>query len=212
MAEHEPPIGMSDDWWTPPGIFRALNLTFDLDPCLPGPGLGFVPARRMYTKTEDGLRQPWHGLVWLNPPFGGRRGQVPWLRKFFAHGTGIALCAARTSADWFHEVVFPRAQLLCFPDGKTKFHRPDGTIGAEPGTGIVLLGMGEIGNAALRRSGLGFCVTVDRSAAPSARAIGVDRIRDQMTLPLTPVSSRSLAQSETVRQARRKQRGEIQWT
>jgi hypothetical protein len=212
MAEHEPPIGMSDDWWTPPGIFRALNLTFDLDPCLPGPGLGFVPARRMYTKTEDGLRQPWHGLVWLNPPFGGRRGQVPWLRKFFAHGTGIALCAARTSADWFHEVVFPRAQLLCFPDGKTKFHRPDGTIGAEPGTGIVLLGMGEIGNAALRRSGLGFCVTVDRSAAPSARAIGVDRIRDQMTLPLTPDSSRSLAQSETVRQARRKQRGEIQWT
>jgi len=107
MAEHEPCIGATSDWWTPPEIFRALGLTFDLDPCSPGPGLGFVPARTIYTKADDGLRQPWFGTVWLNPPFGGRRGQVPWLRKFFAHGNGIALCAARTSADWFHDVVVP---------------------------------------------------------------------------------------------------------
>ena len=137
MAEHEPCIGATSDWWTPPEIFRALGLTFDLDPCSPGPGLGFVPARTIYTKADDGLRQPWFGTVWLNPPFGGRRGQVPWLRKFFAHGNGIALCAARTSADWFHDVVVPIAELLCFPTGKTKFHRPDGSVGKEPGTRIV---------------------------------------------------------------------------
>jgi integrase len=63
------------------------------------------PTRRIFTARDDGLRQPWHGLIWLNPPFGGRRGQVPWLRKFFEHRNGIALCAARTSADWFHELV-----------------------------------------------------------------------------------------------------------
>src|SRR5215831_1175734 len=124
MAEHEPSIGATSDWYTPPEIFAALDLTFDLDPCSPGRGLGFVPAQRIYTKADDGLHQPWHGLVFMNPPFGERRGQVPWLQKFFAHGNGIALVAARTSADWFHEVLVPRAELLCFPNCKTKFIRP----------------------------------------------------------------------------------------
>jgi DNA N-6-adenine-methyltransferase (Dam) len=160
MAEHEPCIGATSDWYTPPEIFEALGLVFDLDPCSPGPGLCFVPARRIYTKADDGLRQPWFGTVWLNPPFGARRGQVPWLRKFFAHSDGIALCAARTSADWFHDVVVPNVQVLCFPNGKTKFYRPDGSIGKEPGTGIVLIGMGRVANDALLRSGLGFCARI----------------------------------------------------
>jgi hypothetical protein len=169
MSEHEFSVGASSEWYTPKYVFDALGLTFDLDPASPGAGLGFVPARRIYTKVQDGLRQPWEGLVWLNPPFGARRSQVAWLQKFFLHNNGIALCAARTSADWFHEVVFPCAELLLFPDGKTKFYRPDGTIGAEPGTGVVLIGAGETACVALRRSGLGHCVVVDRTARPSTR-------------------------------------------
>src|SRR5262249_51491723 len=107
----------------------------------------------------------WHGLVWLNSPFGGRRGQGPWLKKFFQHGNGIALCAARTSADWFHDVVVPNAELLCFPNGKTKFHRPAGSLGKEPGTGIaVVCAAGPTACEALRRSGLGACMVIDRSA------------------------------------------------
>jgi hypothetical protein len=142
MAEHEPSIGLSSDWFTPKPIFDALGLVFDLDPAHPGRDNPHcvVPTRRIFTARDDGLRQPWHGLIWLNPPFGGRRGQVPWLRKFLEHCNGIALCAARTSADWFHELVVPNAELLLFPAGKTKFIRPDGSIGKEPGTGIVLVG------------------------------------------------------------------------
>ena len=60
----------ADDWYTRPAIFDALGLTFDLDPCSPGPD-HWVPARRIYTKQDDGLRQPWHGLVFMNPA--GRR-------------------------------------------------------------------------------------------------------------------------------------------
>src|SRR5262245_65130788 len=114
MAEHEPSIGLSSDWFTPKPIFDALGLVFDLDPAHPGRDNPHcvVPTRRIFTARDDGLRQPWHGLIWLNPPFGGRRGQVPWLRKFLEHCNGIALCAARTSADWFHELVVPNAELL----------------------------------------------------------------------------------------------------
>ena len=49
---------------------------------------------------------------------------------------------------------------MLFPRGKTKFVRPDGTVGSAPGHGIALIGMGEIANAALKRSGLGWLVTL----------------------------------------------------
>jgi hypothetical protein len=151
--EHEPCIGATDDWYTPPEIFEALGETFDLDPCSPGPA-HWVPAHRVYTITEDGLRQPWSGYVFMNPPFGGRNGHVPWLRKFMEHGNGIAVVRAYTSAGWFHDWV-PRADLILFPRGKTKFVRPDGTIGKAPGAGVVLIGCGQRAVNALKRSGLG---------------------------------------------------------
>jgi hypothetical protein len=161
MAEHEPCIGQSDDWYTPREIFDALGLVFDVDPCSPGPD-HWVPARQVFTKRDDGLSQPWHGLVFMNPPFGGRNGHVPWLRKFFDHSNGIAIVRAYTSSAWFHEWA-TRAQTMLFPKGKTKFIRPDGSIGRAPGHGIVLLGMGETANTALRRSELGLFVMLRRS-------------------------------------------------
>lgn len=146
----------SDDWYTPKSIFDALGLTFDLDPCSPGPN-HWVPARRIYTKEDDGLIQDWEGLVWMNPPFGGRHGHVPWLRKFLSHNNGIALVRAYTSAGWFHDYA-TKADSMLFPRGKTKFVRPDGSIGAAPNHGVVLLGMGDAANKALRQSGLGLFV------------------------------------------------------
>lgn len=154
MAEHEPSVGASDEWYTPPAIFEGLRLRFDLDPCSPGEG-HWVPAQHIFTKQHDGLRQRWHGLVFMNPPFGGRNGQVPWLDKFLEHGHGIAIVAARTSAKWFHSHAVC-AETMLFPKGKTKFIRPDGTVGKIPGTGMVLLGMGKQSNDALLASGLGF--------------------------------------------------------
>lgn len=155
MGEHETCIGASDDWYTPPEIFDALGLTFDLDPCSPGPG-HWVPARRVYTKDDDGLSKPWDGLVFMNPPFGGRNGHVPWLVKFLDHGNGIAIVRACTSSGWFHDHLAGRAESMLFPRGKTKFIRPDGSVGKSPGHGVVLVGMGEVANQALEHSALGF--------------------------------------------------------
>jgi DNA N-6-adenine-methyltransferase (Dam) len=159
---HEPSIGKISNWYTPPPVFARLGLTFDLDPAHPGLGTPYcvVPARRVYTEADDGLRQPWHGLVFMNPPFGARYEHVPWLCKFLDHGNGVAIVRAYTSSNWFHEHVVPRAETLCFPRGKTKFVRPDGSIGKEPGHGVVLIGMGEVANVALERSELGFFVRI----------------------------------------------------
>lgn len=153
MAEHEPSIGQSDDWYTPREIFDALGLTFDLDPCSPGPD-HWVPARKVYTLADDGLAQQWCGLVFMNPPFGGRLGHVPWLARFFDHGNGVAIVRAYTSSSWWHDLM-PRAEGILFPRGKTKFIRPDGSIGKAPGHGVVLVGMGDVAREALIGSRLG---------------------------------------------------------
>jgi len=158
VSAHESCVGMSDDWYTPLSIFDALGLEFDLDPCSPGAD-HWVPASKVFTKEQDGLKSEWSGLVWMNPPFGGRNGQVPWLEKFIAHGNGIALVAARTSSGWFHDIA-PRVDALLFPKGKTKFVRPDGSIGGSPGTGVVLMAMGSQACLALEQSNLGIYLEV----------------------------------------------------
>jgi hypothetical protein len=157
MAEHESSIGKSDDWYTPPEIFAALGEVFDLDPCSPGPH-HWVPAARVFTKRDDGLAHQWTGFVFVNPPFGGRHGHVPWLRRFLEHGFGIAIVRAYTSAGWFHDLAV-QSDMMLFPRGKTKFIRPDGSIGKSPGHGVVLLARGGRAIRALRRSGLGFCTS-----------------------------------------------------
>lgn len=147
--------GESDEWYTPPEIFKELGLWFDLDPCSPGRG-HWVPASNVFTKADDGLQQPWAGLVFMNPPFGGRNAHVPWVEKFYKHGNGIAIARAYTSSAWFQDWV-PLFDAALFPRGKTKFIRPDGSPGKAPSHGIVLLAAGEVAEAALRCSGLGWC-------------------------------------------------------
>lgn len=156
MAEHEPCVGATDEWYTPPEIFIALKVRFDLDPCSPGPD-HWVPADFVYTIEDDGLVQPWFGFVFMNPPFGGRNGHVPWLEKFLHHNNGIAIVRAYTSSSWFHKYAV-KADCMLFPVGKTKFVRPDGTVGKSPGHGIVMLGCGELACSTLSESGLGMYV------------------------------------------------------
>jgi hypothetical protein len=164
MAEHENSIGASDDWFTPPSIFSAIGLRFDLDPCSPGAG-HWVPSDKVYTVADNGLSKQWRGCVFVNPPFGGRNGHVPWLVKFIDHGNGIAIVRSYTSAAWWHDHMH-RADALLWPRGKTKFI-PSPSLKAAmeaktgkrfrnaPGHGVVLIGMGDVCCAALARSGLG---------------------------------------------------------
>jgi hypothetical protein len=58
-----------------------------------------------------------------------------------------------------------KAELMLFPKGKTKFVRPDGSIGRAPGHGIVLLGMGSVALDALARSSLGWCTTAHKGVS-----------------------------------------------
>jgi len=78
----------SDDYYTPAWIFETLGLTFDIDVASPPGGIPWIPARRYYTMEDDGLAQPWEGLIWMNPPYSSA---TEWVRRFLEHGNGIAL-------------------------------------------------------------------------------------------------------------------------
>jgi len=142
-------VSKSDHWYTPRFIFDALGVAFDLDVAAPVDGPRHVPARNWLW--DEGLQLPWHGFVWMNPPFGGRMGLVPWLDRFFAHGNGIALTPDRTSAPWWQDAA-EQADAMLVTRGKVKFERPDGTVGGSPGSGVTLWAAGPDAVAALMRA------------------------------------------------------------
>lgn len=151
---------MSDEWYTPKYIFDALDVDFDLDVSAPIGGGPYVPASNWLTPSDDGLSLTWFGMVWMNPPFGGRNGLVPWLDRFFAHGNGIALTPDRTSAPWWQDAN-RRADATLFIAGKVRFIRPDGTEGKSPSTGTTLFASGDRAVIALKDAeynGLGVCM------------------------------------------------------
>lgn len=154
MSEWENAIGESDEWHTPKSLADKLP-EFDLDVSAPPEHERdhyFIRARDHIALPDDGLREPWHGLVWMNPPFGDRLGHLDWLRKFIAHGNGIGLLRAYTSAAWFTDSATEFGWVL-FPRGKTKFVRPNGDVGDSPGGGVFLFALGD-GVELLQGSGI----------------------------------------------------------
>jgi hypothetical protein len=160
MALHEQCVGATDEWYTPPHVFDALGCRFDIDVAAP-PDRTFVSVPADRSICWDSLTKPWYGFVWMNPPFGGRNGIVPWLERFFEHGNGIALTPDRTSAPWWQRFA-PMADSILFVAPKLKFIGSDGKPGTSPAQGTCLMAAGERAIDALnmgRSKGLGLLVT-----------------------------------------------------
>ena len=138
----------NNEYYTPPHIFEALGLEFDLDPCSPEQG-SHVPAKQCYSLPFDGLAAPWFGLVWVNPPYSEVK---PWVNKWLEHKNGFLLVPGAKS-NW-------RLDLWNHPDTvlsltkPPKFIRPDGTA-AQIMYPVDLWAIGDVAIEALRHSGLG---------------------------------------------------------
>jgi hypothetical protein len=101
-----------NDWRTPRKFLdaaRAVMGAIDLDPASSAEANETVRATRFYTEADDGLRQPWRGCVWLNPPYGGEaRLFVERLLREYQVGNVTADCALLnshpTETKWFQEL------------------------------------------------------------------------------------------------------------
>lgn len=153
--DHERDVDGKDEWLTPPDIVRALG-PFDLDPCAPI-NRPWPTATKHYTIADNGLLQPWHGRVWLNPPYGTQT--IRWLRRMVAHGNGIALTFARTETRLFFECVWPRASAVLFVKGRLSFWHADGKMGGAAGAPSVLIAYGSENALRLQNCGVdGKCI------------------------------------------------------
>lgn len=140
-----------DEWLTPPEILHALG-EFDLDPCAPVVR-PWETAKMHYTVNDNGLRQRWHGRVWLNPPYGPQTGT--WLHKLAAHGNGIALVFARTETKAFFDCVWDKAHAVLFLRGRLSFRNVDGSVAPfAAGAPSCLIAYGDPNVESLRGSGI----------------------------------------------------------
>ena len=119
---------------------------FDLDPCATAEN---AKAPRFYTRADDGLRRPWTGRVFCNPPYG--RAIAAWVAKAREAATTTAdlvvlLVPARTDTRWCHEHV-AHAEVEFLP-GRVRF------VGAKAGapfpSAVVVFRNAKPGAAALR--------------------------------------------------------------
>lgn len=171
MSGHTSPVNQTPIWLTPPHVLDALG-PFDLDPCACSEPRPWPTAAEHYTVEDDGLSRPWHGRVWLNPPYGGPSIVRPWLQRMAEHGRGTALIFARTETEASFDFMWrhPAATAALFLEGRLTFHYPDGRrASANGGAPSVLIAYGDDDAARLRRSSLPGAY-VDLAPVRAARA------------------------------------------
>jgi hypothetical protein len=141
--------GTSDDYYTPPYVFKALNVEFDLDVSAPPGGVPWIPAKRSLTIIDDGLASEWVGRVWCNPPYSN---VTPWAKKLIKHNNGIALVPTAKSA-WFN-LIWDHADGATPLNPNLHFVRSDGSL-ARILMPVMLFAFGETNRQVLINSGLG---------------------------------------------------------
>lgn len=150
MGSHQSQKMQTDEWLTPPGIIKSLG-DFDLDPCSPivRP---WDTAKKHYDINDDGLKKPWKGRVWCNPPYGNQTGI--WLSRLADH-YGTALIFARTETKMFFDEVWDKADGVLFIKGRLFFHYADGSQAeANAGAPSVLVAYGQYDLEKLIHSGI----------------------------------------------------------
>jgi phage N-6-adenine-methyltransferase len=117
----------NQEWETPTALLEALGAVFgrfDLDPCAPRKSRARVKARVHWTEEDDGLALPWHGTVFVNPPYG--RTLARWVAKAYREvreGRAkmvVALLPARPDTTSWHDHIAGRA-VVYFLRGRLKF-------------------------------------------------------------------------------------------
>ena len=126
-----------NEWYTPKEYIDAARDVLgeiDLDPASSKKANAVVKATRIFTINDDGLKQPWTGKVWMNPPYAADA-VGKFIEKLAAsvedHGVSEALVLVNnaTETKWFARLAGV-ASCLCFPTGRVRFWKPGSDLGA----------------------------------------------------------------------------------
>jgi ParB family chromosome partitioning protein len=131
-----------NEWFTPPEyieLARTVLGTIDLDPATHAEAQKIVQATTFFTKEQDGLKQEWHGRVWLNPPY-----VQPLIEDFVMKllverragrvAAAIMVTHNYTSSAWF-QTALAVTDAICFPRSRIGFIELDNDKLADPTQG-----------------------------------------------------------------------------
>ena len=167
-----------NEWHTPPeylALARDVLGGIDLDPASSAAAQRTVGARRFFTKEDDALTRPWHGRLFLNPPYERSHGSVVFVTKLLAelkagHVTAaILLTHNHTDTKWFQDAA-AYAAAICFPRGRIRFVSPQGEL-ANPTWGQACFYFGDATEKFVAKFGaLGIVVGVTADVGKIAQA------------------------------------------
>jgi ParB family transcriptional regulator, chromosome partitioning protein len=122
-----------NEWYTPEQHIASASQVLGgiaLDPATSELANKVVKADTIFTQEDNGLEQPWHGTVWLNPPY-----SQPAISQFaeklaseWESGrltAAIALTHNYTDTQWFHRLA-KACTAICFTKGRIGFVNPEG--------------------------------------------------------------------------------------
>lgn len=134
------------EWFTPERYLNAAREVMgaiDLDPASSERAQQRVRAEHCYTRETDGLKQPWFGRIFLNPPYESRQVQAfvrRLLTTFTEHEVTEAILLVNSSPDtqWFQDAE-RACSALCHTRGRIAFHKgeKDGSITEKTTAGPV---------------------------------------------------------------------------
>jgi hypothetical protein len=130
-----------------------------------------VRAARYFTQEDDGLAQPWHGRVWLNPPYATGlidRFAAKLVNEYQAGRVtaAVALVDNRTDTGWLLWLAITCTRF-CFTRGRIRFYNEARVEGGSPANGSVLFYFGDDPEAferVFRRFGWGGAATFVHAA------------------------------------------------
>ena len=140
-----------NQWLTPPELLAKLG-QFDLDPCAPI-NRPWPTATQHYTIEDDGLKQPWFGRCWVNPPYDTQL-IIQFIERCVEHKNAIALTFSRTETKLFQELIFNKAHSILFIKGRLSFHHVTGERGGTAGAPSCLISFNEVNSEILKSCGI----------------------------------------------------------
>lgn len=94
------PNRRGDEWYTPPWLIQELGGKFGTDPCCPQ--RNHWTAHQCWTLEDNGLDQPWSGLVFCNPPYSS---PLPWVERLREHPEGGIMLVPVRQSWWFQQAA-----------------------------------------------------------------------------------------------------------
>ena len=139
----------NNEWHTPAphlALVRQVLDQIDLDPASNDIAQRRICAARYFTKDDDGLSKPWHGRVFMNPPFA-----YPSIELFIDKLLGelndgrvtdaVVLTNNFSDTGWFHKAT-RAAAATCITKGRVRFESPEGDS-AQPTQGQTFFYFGD---------------------------------------------------------------------